>query len=240
MVQGPRPSEGTRVVALAGSGLAKAIDLPAHHDRDGVHHGVPAPELARLEAWQTRRADVIAYYDARRIAAAPVLPSEAHEALARMQHALTARRCTLVTENIDGMLLKASAERVEELHGSLYRLRCAADPAHPHLGIFGAQNPDATCRTCGAPLRPDVVWPSEPPVGLEAVREAVKACDVFLAVGSSHQSDAVAGLTELAHRHGARTVLVNPAPVAGPFDEVLAEPAEVAVPALVAGWLDAT
>ncbi len=233
----PRPNEGTRVVALSGSGMAKVVELPAHHDREGSYRGIPAPELTRPEAWSTRRDEVMAYYDERRMATAPVLPSLAHEALARMQHALSSARCTLATENIDGMLLKASAERVAELHGSLFRLRCEADPDHPQPGIFGAQVPGTSCRLCGAAMRPAVVWAGEPSIGLEAVREQVRNCHVFLAVGTSAQSEAASELIATARESGARTIAINPAPTGGPFDEVLAEPAEEAVPMLVARWL---
>jgi len=234
----PRPNEGTRVVALAGSGLAKAIGLPAHHDAKGSFRNAPASDYRTPAAWAGRPAEVKAYYDERRMAVASVLPSEAHEALARMQHALTKTRCTLVTENIDGMLLKASAEEVLEIHGSLFRLKCSNDDDHPQLGIFGAQG-DAPCKLCGAPLRPAVVWEGEPPLFMDQVTEAVSRCDVFLAVGTSAQSVAVAALIQTARANGARTIAINPAPAGGPFDEVFAEEAQVAVPKLVSRWLDA-
>jgi len=237
-VDQPRPNEGTRVVALAGSGLAKAVGLPAHHDAEGQFKGTPASELRSPGAWAADPDRVKAYYDERRMAVASVLPSEAHEALARMQHALTKTRCTLVTENIDGMLLKASAEEVLEIHGSLFRLRCAADASHPQLGVFGPQG-QAPCKVCGAPLRPAVVWAGEAPLWMDTVTEAVSHCDVFLAVGTSAQSRAVATLIDTARAHGARTIAINPAPAGGPFDEVFREEAQVAVPKLVSRWLDA-
>jgi NAD-dependent deacetylase len=217
--------------------MAKHIDLPAHHDRGGCHRGTPAEQLACLDGWAHRRDQVIDYYDERRMATAPVLPSVAHEALSRMQHALSAKRCTLVTENIDGMLLKASAEQVVELHGSLFRLQCEADRSHPQPGVFGPQPPDARCKLCGAPMRPAVVWPGEAPYRLDEVLAAVRSCDVFLAVGTSAASEAARTLIDEAHASGARTIAINPAPEGGPFDETFAVPAEQAVPELVARWL---
>ena len=61
---------------------------------------------------------------------------------------------------------------------------------------------------------------------------------VFLAVGTSAESSAVARFIEAARTSGARTIAINPAPAGGPFDEVFAEEAQTAVPKLVSRWLD--
>ena len=233
----PRRHEGSRVAVLTGAGLARASAIPDVLDPDGTWRGHPLDEVASLDAWARDSALVLEHYDERRIALAQVLPNAGHNALARLQHALGTTRCTLITENIDGLLLKASAPDVIELYGSLFRLRCAADPAHPQVGVFGAQNPARRCSTCGAALRPDVVWPGEPPYQLERARREVGSCDVFMAVEAS-VSPVSTQLVELARASGARCIEVSSEPSGGPYDEVVTGGSEHALRRVIGRWLD--
>lgn len=235
---GPRAHEGTRVVVLSGAGLSKASGVPTFRDADGLWEGHAVEDVATPEAWLRDRTLVRRFYDGRRIACASVLPNEGHAALARLQHALGTQRCTLITQNIDGLLQKAGAADVIEMHGSLWRLRCEASPHHPSVGVFGAQNPEARCALCHALLRPDVVWFGEMPYDLDRIEAAVTRCDVFLSVGTSGLVYPAAGLVRLAKAAGARCIEINPVPSGGSFDEVVAEPAETALPRFVGQWLD--
>jgi NAD-dependent deacetylase len=230
-------NEGTRVVVLSGAGLSKASGIPTFRDADGLWEGQDVLTVATPEAWQRDAATVRRFYDERRVSCAPVMPNDGHTALSRLQHALGVKRCTLITQNIDGLLQKASAEHVIEMHGSLFRLRCEAAADHPKVGVFGAQNPDATCRICGASMRPDVVWFGEIPYELEAIEAAVQACDLFISVGTSGVVYPAAGLVALAKTYGATTVEINPEPSGADFDEVYAEAAEDALPRVVGAWL---
>ncbi|MGH3313888.1 MAG: NAD-dependent deacetylase, partial [Streptomyces sp.] len=66
---------------------------------------------------------------------------------------------------------------------------------------------------------------------------AAKACDVFLAVGTSLQVQPAASLVELAVEHGAHLVIVNaePTPYDELADEVVREPIGESLPALLDG-----
>lgn len=142
-------------------------------------------ERSSADAWEHDPEAVRRAFDAWRIAVAMQLPAPLHEALARLQQSRTARRCALITRSIDGLLQKASAEHVIELQGSLFRLRCAHDPRHPRVGIFGAQRCDRGCGICGAPLRPDVSLAGTLPTALQAARSALAGCELALLVGAS-------------------------------------------------------
>lgn len=229
--------EGSRVFVLSGAGLSKPSGVPTFRDADGLWHGHHLEDVATPEAWERDAELVRTFYDQRRIACALVLPNAGHEALARMQHALSTRRCTLVTQNIDGLLQKAAAEHVVEMHGSLFVLRCENSADHPKVGVFGAQSRERKC-ACGGRLRPDVVWFGEVPYALDTIEQAVMQCDVFISVGTSGVVYPAAGLVQIARKRGARCIEINPAPSGGPFHEVIAESAESALPALVDAWLD--
>jgi NAD-dependent deacetylase len=217
------------LVVLCGGGLSKGSSDPL--GGVGTFRGVPTDALERAEGDPEL---VRAWFDERRIASATTLPNPAHEALARMQHALSVRRCVLVTWTVDGLLQKASAEDVIEVRGSIFRLRCAGDPTHARVGVYGPQPRKRRC-ACGAELVPDVVPPGAPPLGMDRVEREVARADVLMAVGAS--GPLLVDLLGRARSHGARTIEVNPEPSGEPFDEVFAEPAEVAIPMLIGRWL---
>ena len=64
-----------------------------------------------------------------------------------------------------------------------------------------------------------------------------KACDVFVAVGTSLQVQPAASLAEIAAEHGARLIIVNaePTPYDELADEVVRDPIGEALPRLLAG-----
>lgn len=231
----PLPADA-RVVVLSGAGLSRASGIPTFRDADGLWEGHRIEEVATPEAWWADPERVRRFYDGRRVGCAAAAPNPAHAALARLQAALGPERVVLVTQNIDGLLQRAGAADVIEMHGSLFRLRCERDEAHPWVAVEGAQTRTGTC-ACGGRLRPAVVWFGEVPRHMERILGAVYRCDRFLSVGTSGQVYPAAGLVAVARQAGARCVEVNPVPTRPAFDEVIAAPAEVAVPALVAAWL---
>lgn len=235
-----RLHHGQHVVILSGAGLSAASGIPTFRDADGLWEQHPLEEVASPDGWERNPELVRRFYDERRMNALAVLPNPAHEALARFQQCLGPRRVTLVTQNVDGLLQKAGAVEVLEMHGSLWSLRCARDGRHPHIPLAGRQPEHARCSICGSPLRPDIVWFGEAPLELERITEAVLHADLFVAVGTSGVVYPAAGLVRVARQAGAYTVEVNPTPSGEPFSEVLAQPAEIAIPRLVAAWLGET
>ena len=229
--------DGARIVVLSGAGLSAASGIPTFRDADGLWRGTPVEEVAAPEAWFADRELVRCFYDERRVSCVSVMPNPGHEAVARLQHRLGAKRVTLVTQNIDGLLQKAAANEVIEMHGSLWKLRCERDELHPTVGIAGRQSRSARCAVCGAFLRPAVVWFGEIPQHLDRIYEALVRCRVFISVGTSGTVYPAAGFVRIAAGSGAECIEVNPRPTGGHFDRVLAEGAETALPRLVGEWL---
>ena len=94
------------------------------------------------------------------------------------------------------------------------------------------------CPSCGARIRPDVVWFGEPiprPLMI-AAGAAAGDCDLFIAVGTSAIVQPAASLALAARDSGALVVEVNPEETALDLAAgiVLREPAGKALPALVA------
>ena len=78
------------------------------------------------------------------------------------------------------------------------------------------------------------------PLDLDAIHEALAACELFLSIGTSGQVHPAAGFVEVVRSHGrARTVELNlePSEVSMQFDERRHGPAGEVVPRYVAELL---
>jgi NAD-dependent deacetylase len=220
------------VVVLSGAGLSAASGVQTFRGGGGLWEGHAVEDVATPQAWVRDARLVRRFYDERRAGVAAVKPNAGHHALVRLQQVWGADRVLLVTQNIDGLLGVAGATEVLEMHGALRKLRCEADEAHPWVDVVGAQDPAVRC-VCGAALRPAVVWFGEIPLYMERITEALAACSLFLSVGTSGLVYPAAGFVRIASQAGAHCVEVNPTPAGGPFDQVVAEGAETALPRVV-------
>ncbi|HSJ25836.1 MAG TPA: NAD-dependent deacylase [Longimicrobiales bacterium] len=229
------------VVVLTGAGVSKDSGLPTFREaQTGLWARYRPEDLATPEAF-ARQPDVVwRWYAWRRELVARAEPNAGHRAIAALQERLrgSGTSLTLVTQNVDGLHVRAGSPDVVELHGNIGRIvcsRCRHAPAEP-----GAGEPP-NCALCGAPLRPDVVWFGEvlPEAALNrAVREAAE-CDVFLSVGTSGLVYPAAGLVQVARRHGAAVIVVNPDDDVVPGALWLRGSASEMLPALLAA-LDAS
>jgi NAD-dependent deacetylase len=230
------------MVVLSGAGLSAASGVPTFRGAGGLWRGHRATDLATPQAFAANPQLVRDFYDMRRAALEGVEPNPGHRALVRLQAAWGPGRVVLVTQNVDG-LLQAAADReglplhVFEMHGSIRRVRCHRDIAHPQPELNGPQDPAVRCATCGGPLRPAVVWFGEVPLHMEAIGRALARCSLFVSVGTSGVVYPAAGFVDVARRAGARCVEINPEPSPGVFDAQIPQGAEVALPRLVDAWL---
>ena len=174
-------------------------------------------------------------------------PNAGHAALTRLADYYP--DFTLVTQNVDSLHTRAGSQGVIELHGNVTRLRCSREGTLVEEGAVVV--PDVTeeqlardewpelliCPTCGAPLRPDVVWFEEPlPASAwVAAERASRECDAFLLIGTSAIVYPAAGLPQVAKRRHALLVEVNPDPteLSRLADLALRGPAGTVLPQLV-------
>ena len=165
-------------------------------------------DLATPEAFERNPELVWGFYAMRRLKAGEVKPNPGHHALAEM--GLHTPKFTLITQNVDGLHQKAGSTGVIELHGNITRIKCSHG-----CGVFteweDIPGRVPTCPTCGAKLRPDVVWFGEmlPRAELEAAQEAARNCQVFFSIGTSGLVQPAASLAWLARRSEAVVVEVN-------------------------------
>jgi NAD-dependent deacetylase len=230
-----RLRDATRVLVLTGAGISAESGVPTFRGPEGLWRTFRPEDLATPEAFARDPKLVWEWYDWRRGRIAPLRPNAAHESVAALEKRTPS--FLLATQNVDGLHAVAGSRSMIELHGSLWRVRCA-DRCGVVLDDRCVPHPDLPprCR-CGALLRPDVVWFGEAlPAGLlERALAAAQQAQVILVVGTSSLVYPAAMLPEVGRRHGAFVVEVNPdvTPLTPLANESLRGRAAEVVPALV-------
>lgn len=174
---------GRRAAVLTGAGISTDSGIPAYRGA-GTTPRTPmtaqtflADEAARRRYW------VGSHLGWRRLSGAR--PNTGHRALAAMEQAGAATG--VITQNVDGLHLRAGSERVVELHGTMHIITCLACGTHfdreeiaqhieadnpwitvpddVELGPDGDVRPDRidgfvlpVCPRCGGMLKPAVVF----------------------------------------------------------------------------------
>ena len=202
-----------RVAVLTGAGVSAESGVPTFRDGGGLWEGHRVEEVATPFAFRRDPSLVWRFYNARRAALREVRPNPGHFALKTLGDRLGLDRFTLITQNVDGLHRTAGSRNVLELHGNLARVRCTGCERIEDRG--GEVLPELPhCGTCGALLRPDIVWFHEMlPMDVWRAAEArARDCDCILVVGTSAVVYPAAGLVPLARDQGARVIEVNLTP----------------------------
>ena len=223
-----------RVVILTGAGISAESGVPVFRGPGGLWRQYRPEELATPEAFARQPALVWEWYAWRRERIAEAQPNRGHDTIARWQQQQSG--VTLLTQNVDGLHERAGSRSPIELHGNLWRVRCAAGCGYAATDAPGEPARTAHTCACGAWLRPDVVWFGESldAATLEAAMTAAAAADVVLVVGTSAVVYPVAVLPHLARRQRARVVEINidDTPLTADVDAVLRGAAGEILPAL--------
>jgi NAD-dependent deacetylase len=237
-----------RAVFLTGAGVSAESGVPTFRDDlTGLWARFDAERLATAEAFHADPDLVWGWYEWRRARVSAAEPNPGHRAIAAIEARLPGS--TVITQNVDDLHERAGTRAPIHLHGSLFAPRCVSEAAH--LAAFpdgpdggrvepdeGRRIPPPLCASCGALVRPGVVWFGEslPEAALSAAIDAASACDLLLAVGTSGVVYPAAGIPGIAAGSGATVIQVNPEPT--PLDRVcdinLRGAAGRVLPALVA------
>ncbi|MER7775624.1 Sir2 family NAD-dependent protein deacetylase [Streptomyces sp. NPDC096191] len=233
------------VAILSGAGVSTDSGIPDYRGPNGLWRRDPEaeklvtyeyymgdPEIRR-RSWLMRRAN-------RTLGAEP---NAAHRAVAELERSGVPVR--VITQNVDGLhqLAGLSTRKVLELHGTALSYVCTGcrvrGPMTDALARVDAGEDDPPCLECGGILKSATVMFGErlDPVVMGEALAISKACQVFVAVGTSLQVQPAAGLAGVAADHGARLIIVNaePTPYDDMADEVVREPIGTALPELLRG-----
>jgi NAD-dependent deacetylase len=203
-----RIKDFSRIVFFTGAGMSAESGVPTYRGKGGIWKEYDYDNCACQRAFDRDPDYVWEFHNYRRGIVGSCAPNDGHRWIARCEQLLPS--VTVVTQNIDGLHQRAGSQRVLELHGSLWKLRC--DACGWREEDHSAPVQDLCCPVCQAYKRPDIVWfgdnLSSRVLGL--VRDALVACDLLVSIGTSAVVYPAADMPLIAKRAGARLVEINP------------------------------
>jgi len=232
-----RQRDTGKIVILTGAGVSKESGLDTFRDPDGIWSRVRIEDVATPEAFARDPVRVHDFYNARRqrLRAGSIEPNAAHRALARLQ-ADWPDDVLVVTQNIDDLHERAGSTALIHMHGEILKARCQA--CHAVSVWPDNMTMESICPACAqaGELRVHVVWFGEMPFEMDRILEALEACDLFVAVGTSGSVYPAAGFVQEVRMIGrAHTAELNLVPSEGHslFAERTYGPATQVVPEFV-------
>jgi NAD-dependent deacetylase len=241
-------ADADRVLVLTGAGISAESGVPTFRGPGGLWQNHRAEELATPEAFARDPRLVWEWYAWRRELVAECRPNAGHLALARWM--LGREGVTLATQNVDALHERAARDAAGpgspeaaypiRLHGSLASARCTRCQYRTDEPVpVDASSTDSLprCPTCGALLRPDVVWFGEslPESALRAAADAAARAAACLVTGTAGVVYPAAGFARTVHSNGGKLIVVDPGETA--FDGIaavkLAGTATVVLPKLL-------
>lgn len=201
--------KASKILVLTGAGISAESGVPTFRGSGGLWRTYRSQDLATPQAFRRSPSLVWEFYHYRRELVLTKQPNKAHIAIAEAEKVLAdqGKSLTVVTQNVDGLHLRAGSKNVIELHGNLYKTRClecgtvednSDSPIVPALKDRGAPDPSFKgpeiplkdlphCNGCGGLLRPHIVWFGEnlDPEVLNKTDIALAECEACLVVGTS-------------------------------------------------------
>lgn len=221
------------VVVVTGAGISVDSGIPTFRGADGYwrvgSRNYQPQELATHAAFTRWPAAIWGWYLYRRSICRAAEPNDAHRALVRLESRL-ADRFVLVTQNVDGLHLRAGShpERTLQIHGNIDFVRCIAECTPQHRPIPLAPDwqrdrlPTAdelrqlSCPLCGAGGRPHVLWfdecYDEERFRYDSAMRAAAEAALLIIAGSSGSTTLPMQMAHLVARRGAPIITVDPQP----------------------------
>lgn len=197
------------VAVLTGAGISKDSGIPTFRGKDGLWRNFSPEELATPQAFQKNPKLVWEWYNWRRSIIYRAKPNAAHISLVKLEE-IKKGNLWIITQNVDGLHIKAGNKNVIELHGNIWSERCIACGFKRYNEcVYEYENLPPKCPECGNLLRPDVVWFGEPVRHLEESYQIVREADVLLYIGTSAVVYPAASLIELSIASGKYVIEIN-------------------------------
>ena len=231
------------VVILTGAGVSAESGVPTFRGEDGYwtlgsHHHHPQ-EMATHAMFQRDPVGVWSWYLHRLGICRNAQPNPAHVAIAKTQ-SLLGTRCTLITQNVDGLHARAGSPHATSLaiHGDIQHKRCIQGCRPPlqdipldGLGVVrdsratDAQMNALRCAQCDGLTRPHVLWfdecYDEALYRMESALRATLEASAVISVGTTGTTSLPARILQIARERKILVLDVNPE--VNPFAETADE-----------------
>jgi NAD-dependent deacetylase len=230
----------SRMTVLTGAGISAESGIPTFRGPEGywtVGSRVYHPQDMATYAMFRRRPDAVwQWYLYRAAVCRAAAPNPGHAAVAAMDR-LLGERFTLITQNVDGLHMRAGSpeERTYHIHGNVFQTRCAAAcsselrPLPPSLvgrpqdaPLSDAERALLTCPRCGDRLRPHVLWfdevYDETYFRFHSSLRTAAATGLLIVVGTSGATNLPNQVAWAVFQNGGTIIDIDPTP--NPFSQL--------------------
>ena len=197
------------VTVLTGAGISADSGVPTFRGTEGLWRTYRAEDLATPKAFARDPRLVWEWYNWRRELIGTKSPNPAHLALVELERRMP-DKFWLITQNVDGLHRTAGSQRLSEIHGNIWKVRCTGCGGISENREIPLPTLPA-CRQCHALLRPHIVWFGESlwEEDLRRCDEVLRACDLLLVIGTSGVVYPAAGFASVAKEVGALVIEIN-------------------------------
>ncbi len=208
----------SRIMVFTGAGISTGSGIPDFRGPQGVwktrkpvyYQDFMTSEAARIEHWDYKLESWEAFRQAQ--------PNATHRAIASLE--AKGKLVKVVTQNIDGLHQKAGSSRgcLVELHGTNAEVECQSchfrDDPDTYFEEFARTRQAQRCPRCEGFMKSATVSFGQNLriEDLHAAEEAVRSCDLVMALGSSLSVHPAASFPLQAAERGVPYVIVNRGP----------------------------
>jgi len=223
-----------KVFVITGAGISAESGIPVFRGSEGLWKNHDPMQLATPEAFEKDPVLVWQWYLWRRSLVARANPNAAHKVLSRWEK--TYPGFLIATQNVDRLHHRAGNEKVVEIHGNIWEVRCTKTGR-----VFSPEEVDITEENLppkspeGGLFRPNVVWFGEilPPEPLDEISAFLsqEPPDICFVIGTSALFYYIQSWAHVVKMHGGLLVEINPdeTPLSARADICLRAPAATAL-----------
>lgn len=204
------------VLIITGAGISADSGLPTYRGAGGLYTG-SSPESSPLSAIMLQRSPDAVWRHLSSIerASRTALTNSAHLAIAEYQR--NNPNCWLMTQNIDGLHLRAGSppERVLEVHGNVREVSCMSCGVVSNWPAnLGEEACPPPCPICRGQIRPSVVLYGEmiPEATQDKMQSKITTgqFDVVVAIGTTLSFQYIKRPLQKARANGGACIEINP------------------------------
>ncbi|MBK8397996.1 MAG: NAD-dependent deacylase [Leptospiraceae bacterium] len=198
-----------RVTVLSGAGISAESGIPTFRGAGGYWKSYRAEDLATPEAFALNPKLVWEWYCMRMQVCLDAKPNPGHDIVAKMEQYFP--EFLLITQNVDGLHVRAGNKKLVEIHGNIFTARCTTCNTKFTFQKVPLEIP-VNCVSCGKLARPHIVWFGES-YDMEILNQArnfLLKSDLIFIIGTSGQVSVPVQLAIEAIKNGAYSVEINP------------------------------
>ncbi|MEE9376624.1 MAG: NAD-dependent deacylase [Candidatus Lokiarchaeia archaeon] len=206
--------ESKNVVALTGAGMSTESGIADFRSPGtGMWEKVDPYEFASIHSYVGNPAKNLEFMLETGKAIFKARPNKGHKALTKLQR--LGKLKGVLTQNIDGLHLKAKTKNIIELHGTANESKCMTCGQVYQITFMVNQvlkgNFTPSCEKCSGVLKPNVIFFGEQLESkkLEDADKMLEDCDLLLVLGSSLIVFPVAWYPSRVLSTGAKLAIIN-------------------------------